>query len=109
MSDQDKDREIERLKCDLAHTQADRDAALALVDMRQRECAELEAWKESALKVIPDFQAIGKLLELPLGTDVLPEIIPWITHAKASIVEMAHHISRLEQRLREAEARLIDP
>lgn len=57
-----------RLKCDLAHTQADRDAALALVDMRQRECAM----------------------------------------QNAAIHHQAQLISNLEQRLREAEARLLE-
>ena len=53
------------------------------------EVAELKAWKESALKVMPDFQAIGKIMELPLGTDVSPEIVPWMAKSKQQIAEMA--------------------
>jgi restriction alleviation protein Lar len=53
------------------------------------EVAELKAWKESALKVMPDFQVIGKLMGLPLGTDVSSQIVPWMTQSKQQIAAMA--------------------
>jgi len=55
----------------------------------QKRIDELEAWKESALKVMPDFQAIGKLMGLPLGADVSPKIVPWMTQSKQQIAAMA--------------------
>jgi len=75
------------LKCDLAHTQADRDAAIALVDMRQRECAEKDADRKQ------------------LARDNLALIESHRTKDQR-IAEQAALISRLERRLIEAETRL---
>jgi hypothetical protein len=47
-----------------------------------QELEELRAWKESAMKVMPDFQEIGKLLNIPLGTSVSEQIIPKIKELK---------------------------
>jgi hypothetical protein len=47
-----------------------------------KELEELRAWKESAMKVMPDFQEIGKLLNIPLGTSVSEQIIPKIKELK---------------------------
>jgi hypothetical protein len=47
-----------------------------------QELEELRAWKESAMKVMPDFQEIGKLLDIPLGTSVSEQIIPKIKELK---------------------------
>lgn len=44
----------------------------------KEENERLKEWKESALKVMPDFQEIGKLLNIPLGTSVSEQIIPAI-------------------------------
>ncbi len=54
--------------------------------------SELEAWKESAMKVMPDFQAIGKALGLKLGEDVSPQILPRIQ----AMSELLDAVSNLE-------------
>jgi hypothetical protein len=56
---------------------------------KNAEIVELKAWKESALKVMPDFQVIWKLMGLPLGTDVSSQIVPWMTQSKQQIAAMA--------------------
>ncbi len=61
---------------------------------QRRRIAELEAWKESAMKVMPDFQTIGRLIGVPLGLDVSDKIIPGIE----SLIE---RIAELEAALRE--------
>jgi hypothetical protein len=43
-----------------------------------QQWAELKAWKKSAISIMPDYQAIGKLLELPLGASVDDKILPAI-------------------------------
>jgi len=44
----------------------------------EKQIKELKAWKESAMKVFPDYQAIGKLIGTRLGHGVNDEIIPFI-------------------------------
>jgi len=64
---------------------ANRDKEIARL---RKLVTEQEAWKESALKVMPDFQVIGNLMELPLGASVSPEIVPWMAQAKQRMAEM---------------------
>lgn len=49
-----------------------------LVKAKDEEIARLKDWKESAIAVMPDYQAIGKLLNLTLGSSVHDKIIPAI-------------------------------
>lgn len=49
----------------------------------QQELDELRAWKKEALAVMPDFQAIGKELDIPIGQTVHDKILPWIADMKA--------------------------
>lgn len=49
------------------------------------EIEELRNWKESAIKVMPDFQKIGELLEIPLGKGVSENIVPEIIKLKEEI------------------------
>ena len=53
----------------------------------EAQVKELEAWKESALTILNqiDFQAIGKELDLTLGVDVAPNILPAIRELKQRI------------------------
>lgn len=44
----------------------------------QRQVDELRKWKESALAVMPDMQAIGKALKIPLGQSIHDKILPAI-------------------------------
>jgi hypothetical protein len=55
-----------------------------------QELEELRAWKESAMKVMPDFQEIGKLLNIPLGTSVSEQIIPKIKELKEAKQRRTH-------------------
>jgi hypothetical protein len=98
----EKDQELSRLKCDLAHTQADRDAAIALVDMRQREIAE----KDKEIGRLKSY-----LERAGWGECNIPACNCSGWHQLRSSreeMEMAKLISNLEQRLREAEARLLE-
>jgi hypothetical protein len=38
--------------------------------------AELEQWKKEAMEVMPDYQEIGRLLNIPTGTAVHTQLIP---------------------------------
>ncbi len=51
---------------------------LPIIEKLQEENKELRAWKESAISVMPDYQEIGKLLNVPLGQSVHDKIIPAI-------------------------------
>ncbi len=48
------------------------------IEKLQEENKALKAWKESAISVMPDYQEIGKLLNVPLGQSVHDKIIPAI-------------------------------
>jgi hypothetical protein len=43
---------------------------------------ELEQWKREAISVMPDYQAIGKALNIPLGQSVHDKILPGIERMK---------------------------
>jgi hypothetical protein len=45
--------------------------------------AELKEWKRQAMEVMPDFQAVGHALNLPLGTPVHEHILPAILELQA--------------------------
>lgn len=77
--------------------------------MRQTKLAKLEAevkdlrrWKREAMQVLRelDSQAVGKELNLPLGSNVAARILPAIRELKADC-------ARLETRLSEARRRTI--
>jgi hypothetical protein len=44
----------------------------------REEIEKLTQWKKEAMAVMPDFQEIGKLLNVPIGEQVSPHIIPKI-------------------------------
>jgi hypothetical protein len=54
----------------------------------ERELNELRDWKRSAVEAIPDFQAIGKELELPVASSVSDAIIPGIQRLKRELAEV---------------------
>lgn len=59
-------------------------------DERDALKAQLEAlkeWKREALVVIPDYQAIGKVLDLPLGTNVWEKLLPEIKELKGKCAD----------------------
>jgi hypothetical protein len=49
----------------------------------EREIIKLKQWKEEAISVIPDFQAIGNVLGLPIGSPVHERILPSIINLKS--------------------------
>ena len=58
-----------------------KDYAYAMLEQSkklERERNELLEWKRQAMAVMPDYQEIGRLLDLPLGTPVYEHIIPAI-------------------------------
>lgn len=52
---------------------------------QEERIKELEAWKESALSVMPDMQAIGKAIGVGLGQSVHEKILPAIKRLKDMI------------------------
>jgi hypothetical protein len=48
----------------------------------REEIEKLTQWKKEAMAVMPDFQEIGKLLNIKLGTSVSEQIIPKIKELK---------------------------
>lgn len=55
-------------------------------DGLKKEIEELKSWKQSAISVMPDMQAIGKALNVPLGQSVHDKILPGIEKLKGSII-----------------------
>lgn len=49
---------------------------------KEDEIEELRSWKASAIKVMPDMQAIGKALRIGLGQSVHDKILPGIGRIK---------------------------
>ena len=47
------------------------------------ELQQLRDWKESAISVMPDYQALGKEMNVPLGESVHDKILPYIRKLKA--------------------------
>lgn len=48
---------------------------------------QLRDWKESAMLVMPDYQAIGKAIGVKLGESVHDKILPWILKQKQQSVD----------------------
>lgn len=53
--------------------------------LAQQEITTLQQWKKEALEVMPDFHAIGKALNIPLGETVHDKILPGIIALKEEI------------------------
>ena len=53
---------------------------------------ELQAWKRSAIECSPPWQEIGRALDLPIGTDVPPEILPGILSLREKVMELERTI-----------------
>ena len=60
------------------------------------ELSELREWKRQAIEVMPDFQEIGKLLNIPLGKSVSDNIIPKIKELLAASHPSPHTPVNLE-------------
>lgn len=74
-----------------------------LLEKQELEIERLKAWKESAINVMPDMQAIGKALNVPLGQRIHDKILPGIERLKDALKsrdilqeEDRHEIQRLK-------------
>ena len=65
----------------------------------EAQTAELCAWKESAMKVMPDFQAIGSALDVGLGQSVHDKILPGIIALKQRAESAEAQVKKLESNL----------
>lgn len=61
---------------------------------QQGELEQLRAWKESAMSVMPDYQAIGKALGVKLGESVHDKILPGVERLKGDAIKFAEWISK---------------
>jgi hypothetical protein len=59
------------------------------------EIESLEQWKREAVAVMPDFQVIGKLLSIPLGSKVSGQIIPKIKELKQENERLRNAIAKM--------------
>lgn len=67
---------------------------------------ELSYWKESMMKVHSelDLQEIGKVLEIPLGSSIAPQVLPKVKELQEQnkeLVEMLKHLYELTEYLDE--------
>jgi len=70
-------------------------AALAEKDKR---IAELEEWKTSAMKVIPNYQELGRVMELQLGSSVSEQLLPWIVKTKERLASLQALMEQVDHR-----------
>lgn len=71
-------------------------AALAA---EREKVTQLEGWKQSAMSVMPDYQAIGKALGLPLGADVNKELIPAIQQLRSQLAVTVEALETIQSRI----------
>lgn len=67
--------------------------------LESEEIKQLRDWKESAMSVMPDYQAIGKEIGVRLGDSVHDKIIPHIQKLKSSIASNVDGWTRVENGL----------
>jgi hypothetical protein len=59
------------------------------------ELERLKDWKESAISVMPDLQAIGKALNVPLGQSIHDKILPGIEALKRRVNDIESALGQL--------------
>lgn len=64
--------------------------------MQQKELEQLQAWKESAMQVMPDYKAIAKLIGVKLGQSVHDKIVPYLEKMQQREVVMKEMVEVLE-------------
>ncbi len=83
------------------------------------QISELEGWKESAISVMPDIQAIGKEMGLQTGQAISPKILPYIKELKEDrdwfmeahnylLKEAAEYSTKSEKRMIDLETEATD-
>lgn len=63
----------------------------------EKEVEELREWKRQATEVMPDFQAIGKEMGIPLGKSISDKILPWITAKNMDSYSLRQEVIRLKE------------
>lgn len=53
-----------------------------LAEQNRLSIERLQAWKTEALYIMPDFPAIGRLLDIPLGETIHDKILPALIRLK---------------------------
>ena len=72
------------------------------LDKANQKIAEMEAWKESALKVMSDInlQEVAKLLSIPLGASISDKIVPGIEAIQFDNIFLLARIREMEEAIR---------
>jgi hypothetical protein len=70
-----------------------------IINEKDEIIERLAAWKASAIKVMPDFQEIGKLINAKPGTGVSEQIIPFIRKQQDEIEKLKEEIKEWEDSL----------
>jgi hypothetical protein len=82
---------------DLLKTKSSEIAFLSgTVERLKDENEKLKDWKESALNVMPNFQEMAKLLNIPLGASVSGQIIPGIKALQSRVKELESVLGKVE-------------
>lgn len=96
-------KEVEHLKAELAKFQKLYSEAymkgneyMALWEESKEEVEQLRSWKAQALACTPDWQAIGKALNLRLGTSVSDQVLPAILSLLKDKREVVLQLRRLQ-------------
>jgi hypothetical protein len=66
-------------------------ALLSELQLKDREVQTLKSWKAEALSVMPDYQAIGKALNIKLGESIHDKILSEIQRLKELIQDAHDH------------------
>lgn len=75
------------------------DKILEGVQELQAELAQLRRWKAEAMEVMPDFQAIGKALGVPLGATVHDKILEGIQALQSVLMQERERAEKLGKEL----------
>jgi cell division protein FtsB len=115
----EKDKEIAELKAENADLKSEKwitkESAMAMIENADDACmeiyrdeiAQLKAWKEEAIKVMPDSQAIAKVLKIKLGETVHDKILPAIQNLQARFEQAAKDFESTTIELGEEQARYL--
>ena len=63
--------------------------------LAEQRISELEEWKRRAIEVMPDFQEIGKLINVKLGEPIHDKIIPFIQSQSETIQKLREGLEDL--------------
>lgn len=80
-------------------------------EQKDKEIESLSQWKKEAIAVMPDYQKIGELIGLKLGTSVHDKIVPAIEQLKAEneiLNDSANGLVKRSEQLRVENERLKD-